>query len=82
MPKTKEPKLSTLDRLKFTANWLACSSQSLRPDEIVLGGRIYDEGLAMLLGEDGPPVVRIHEIPIKKLKKNDRSFAFVYHNEE
>ncbi len=71
-----------MDRLKFATNWLACSSKPLRPDKIVLGGGIYKEGRAMLLGEEGPPVVRIHEIPIKKLKKDDRSFAFVFYNEE
>jgi len=70
--------MTVLERLQFTANWLACSSKPLRPSEIVLGGAIYDEGKAMLEGEDGPPVVRIHNIPIKKLKKNDNSFAFVF----
>ncbi len=78
MSKTEKMEISVLDRLKFTANWLACSSQPLRPDEIVLGGKIYEEGKAMLLGPDGPPVVKIHEIPIKKLKKSDNSFAFVF----
>ena len=79
MSKNKEkPTISVLDRLKFTANWLACSSQQLRPDEVVLGGAIYNEGKAMLLGEEGAPVIRLHNIPIKKLKQNDKSFAFVF----
>jgi len=70
--------MPVLDRLKFATNWLGCSSKPLRPSEIILGGEIYDKGRAMLLSEEGPPIVRIDEIPIKRLKKNDNSFAFVF----
>ena len=73
-----DEQMTVLDRLKFATNWLGCSSKSLRPSEIHLGGKLFKEGHAMLTGPDAPPIVKIDDIKIKQLKKSDNTFMFIY----
>jgi len=71
-------KISQIDRLKEAVMWLGCNSLPLQPTAIALGGKLHREGLAMLEGPDAPPLIKIHSIPIKRLKSDDNSFTFIF----